>query len=186
MSVFIQLSNDTLFEYRYCQSSPPHYYILIQYSQCLLNIIILHYNIIPLYNLIFATCNITLTNTLHQAKTKCFSWLYVCNVLLLLCCSCRLKLYNITFIYFPFWSLRSVYLLYSGYIQVTSLSYSTQQSTTIIIIIIIIIIITSLPYYHTQQSTTIATQSSMLLLLLTITAYFGVLVLVFLKEEKVD
>jgi hypothetical protein len=122
-----------------------------------------------LYNLIFATCNITLTNTLHQAKTKCFSWLYVCNVLLLLCCSCRLKLYNITFTYFPFWSLRSVYLLYSGYIQVTSLSYSTQQSTTIIIIIIIIIT-TTITSYSTINHYCYS------IIDVIITAYFGVLV----------
>ena len=136
-----------------------------------------------MYNLIFATCNITLTNTLHQAKTKCFSWLYVCNVLLLLCCSCRLKLYNITFTYFPFWSLRSVYLLYSGYIQVTSLSYSTQQSTTIIIITItIIIIITSLPYstinhycYSNMPSNRYQCYAS---------HYYCLFVLVFLKKEK--
>jgi hypothetical protein len=60
----------------------------------------------------------------------------------------------------------------------TSLSYSTT------IIIIIITITTSLPY-STINHYCYSIIDVMLLLLLTITAYFGVPVLVFLKEEKV-
>ena len=128
---------------------------------------IIYSNIIPLYNLIFATCNITHYKHLTSSQNKIICFSSGC-MFVVMCCCCSVALVDwIVWYYlyiFPLLilavSLFALFWIHPGYFIIILNSTINHYYYYYYYY-----------YYHTQQSTTIATQSSMLLLLLLILVY---------------